>query len=210
MLSLHHIRGLAIAVTASAITAWPAAAQAQADYDHEDSPALVFYVQGGTYSPLAHLDDDSNVDFRTGYSVGGGTAYRFNRYFALRGNFTFARAEARDAVFGTFTPIAGNKFNRYLFDGDIQLRYPLGDGATPYAFIGGGGVTVQRDTARNASSFTKGAGKVGAGLSYQLPRSDVSVFVEGTGWIYKWDRYGFDNVQFDATVSAGLSYRFGL
>jgi hypothetical protein len=210
MFSLRHLRGLAIAVVASAITAWPSAALAQADYDHEDNPALVFYAQGGAYNPLSHLDDDDYVDFQSGFSVGGGTAYRFNRYFAVRVNFTFGRAEARDAAFGTLTPIAGNKFNRYLYDGDIQLRHPLGDGATPYAFVGGGGITTQRDTARNASSFTKGAGKVGLGLSYQLPRSDVSIFVEGTGWIYKWDGYGFENVQFDAAVSAGLSYRFGL
>jgi Outer membrane protein beta-barrel domain len=210
MLSRHHFRGLALAVAACAIVAWPSSAQAQADYDQEDGPALVFYAHGGSYSPLAHLDDDNNVDFQSGFSAGGGTAYRFNRYFALRVNFTFARAEAHDAALGALTPIAGNKFNRYLYDGDVQVRYPLRDGATPYAFIGGGGVTIQRDTVRNATNFTKGAGKVGLGLSYQLPKSDISVFVEGTGWIYRWDRYGFDNMQLDTTLSGGLSYRFGL
>jgi hypothetical protein len=41
---------------------------------------------------------------------------------------------------------------------------------------------------------------LGGGTAYRFNRY----------WIYKWDRYGFDNVQFDATVSGGLSYRFGL
>jgi hypothetical protein len=100
------------------------------------------------------------------------------------------------------------KFNRYFYDVDLQLRYPLHDGMTPYLFVGGGAITVQRDTLRARASFTNGAGKLGAGMSYQLRDSDVALYVEGTGWIYKWDRYGYDNVQFDMTLSAGISYRF--
>jgi outer membrane protein with beta-barrel domain len=200
-----HCGILAAGAVTCALAAWPAPAQAQSDYD-EDRPALVFYAQGGAFSPLAHLDDDNNAEFKSGFVLGGGTAYRLNRFVALRGNFTFARAEARDA--GPLSPIAGNKFNRFVYDGDLQLRYPLSDGVTPYVFVGGGGITVQRDVVRNRSAFTKGAGKLGAGLSYQLPDSEVGIYVEGAGWIYKWDRYGFDNVQFDTTLSGGISYRF--
>lgn len=198
---------LAAAAVTCALAAWPAPARAQSDYD-EDRPALVVYAHGGAFSPLAHLDDDNNAEFKTGFVLGGGTAYRLNRFVALRGNFTFARAEARDAGLGPLSPIAGDRFNRFLYDGDVQLRYPLSDGVTPYVFVGGGGITVQRDVVRNRSAFTKGAGKVGAGLSYQLPDSAVGIYVEGAGWIYKWDRYGFDNVQFDTTLSGGISYRF--
>jgi hypothetical protein len=196
---------LAVAVASCALAA-PARAQ-PLSYE-EDRPALVFYAQGGAFSPLAHLDDENNADFKEGFALGGGTAYRLSRYLALRGNFTFARAEARDLGPGPLSPIAGNRFNRYLYDADLQLRYPLHDGVTPYVFAGGGGITVQRDTVRNQSPFTKGAGKVGLGLSYQLPDSDVGIHVEGTGWIYKWNRFGYDNVQFDTTLSAGISYRF--
>ena len=197
---------LATAAAVCMLAAWPVPARGQSDYD-EGRPALVLYAHGGAFSPLAHLDDENYAEFKSGFVLGGGTAYRLNRFVAIRGNFNFARAEARDAGPRPLSPIAGNHFNRFLYDGDVQLRYPLRDGMTPYVFVGGGGITVQRDVARNRSAFTQGAGKVGAGLNYQLPDSDVGVYVEGAGWIYKWDRYGFDNVQFDATLSAGISYR---
>ena len=48
-------------------------------------------------------------------------------------------------------------------------------------------------------SFTEGAGKFGVGFSYQIPRSKVRLYIEGAGWVYKWDRYGFDKTQFDTT-----------
>jgi len=195
------------AAVACALAAWPAAARAQSDYD-EDRPAFVLYLSGGAFSPLAHLDDGDRVKFTTGFAASGGTAYRVNRFLALRGNFTFTRSEVRDESGRPLGPIATNSFNRFLYDGDVQLRYPLHDGMTPYVFLGGGGVTVQRDVARNRAAFTTGAGKVGGGLSYQLPDSGVGLHVEFAGWIYKWDRYGYDNLQFDTTLSAGISYRF--
>jgi opacity protein-like surface antigen len=187
------------------LAASPAAAQEQG----QDGQALVLSVQGGGFSPLAHLDQPGNVDFKTGYNVGGGLAYQFNRHVALRGNFTFARAEGRD-ISGGLTSIGGTKFNRFLYDADVQFRAPLSGGATPYLFVGGGGVTIKPDVTPSQASFTKGAGKVGVGINYQIPRSNLGLYVEGTGWLYKWDRYGFDKTQFDTTWSGGLSYRFRL
>lgn len=70
--------------------------------------------------------------------------------------------------------------------------------------MGAGGITVQRDTVRTRSSFSKGAGKAGLGLSYEIPRSEVSVYVEAAGWVYKWDHYGFDKTQLDTTWSGGV------
>ena len=167
------------------------------------------FAQGGGFSPLTHLDELGSTDFKTGYNVGGGVAYQVNRYVAVRGNFTFARAEARYAGAGTINDIAGTKFNRFLYDADVQLRYPLKGGAAPYVFVGGGAVTVKQDVTPEQPSFTKGAGKVGVGLSYLIPRSNVGLYVEGAGWLYTWDRNGFDKTQFDTTWSGGISYRFG-
>jgi len=193
-----------------AVLAAPAA-PAVAEDERQNGPAVVVSVNGGGFSPLSNLDEPGLVDFKTGFNVGGGLGYQFNRYVALRGNFTFARAEGRDtsAILSPI-PIRGTKFNRYLYDADIQLRYPLSGGATPYVFVGGGGVTVKPDVTPDQPSFTKGAGKFGVGLSYQIPRSNVGVYAEGTGWIYKWDRYGFNKTQFDTTWNGGISYRFGL
>lgn len=205
-----YAHGLAAAAVALALAAWPSNVRADDAYDAEDQPAVVLSINGGAYSPLAHLDEADDVDFQSSYSLGAGGAYRINRHLALRGNFTFVRAEARDLNTRALTAIAGDTFNRYLYDADLQLRYPMEGGATPYAFIGGGAVTVERDLAGENTYFSKGAGKVGIGLSYQLPRSDVGIYVEGTGWLYKWDRYGFDKTQFDTTVVGGFSYRFKL
>lgn len=211
MLSRHFMLRLAVAALVCAVAASPAPARAADDEpNREGGRAVVVYLHGGAFNPLAHLDDGEYVDFDTAFSIGGGSAYRINRHFALRGNFMFVRSNARDLNPTTISPLSGNTFNRYLYDADVQFRYPFRTGVTPYVFAGGGGVTVQRDIAVGGSNFTKRAGKVGLGLSYLLPKSNVGVYAEGAGWIYKWDRYGFDNVQFDTTITGGISYRFGL
>jgi len=196
-------RALAVAGLFAVLTTSPAFAQ------EGEGRGVVVFAQGGGFSPLTHLDELGSTDFKTGYNVGGGVAYQVNRYVAVRGNFTFARAEARYAGAGTINDIAGTKFNRFLYDADVQLRYPLQGGAAPYVFVGGGAVTVKQDVTPEQPSFTKGAGKVGVGLSYRIPRSNVGLYVEGAGWLYKWDRNGFDKTQFDTTWSGGISYRFG-
>lgn len=202
--SLHATAAAAAFVTALAA---PAAAH---DYWHPQAGrAIQLYAQGGAFSPLAHLDDAGQVDFRTGFAGGGGAAYQLNEHFALRGSLNFARAEARTGDLG-LVAVDGKKFNRYLYDVDLQLRYPLGRGLTPYALLGAGGVTVERDVARMKSRFTRGAGKAGLGLGYLVPERNVGLHLEATGWIYQWDRYGFDRTQLDLTVSGGISYRFRL
>ncbi len=188
----------ALVVSLGALT--PVAASA-AD---EDSGVFV-YAQGGGYSPVQDLNDPGTAQFKTGFVAGGGLGYRFNRYVALRGNFNFARTEADARTF----VIDGTKFNRFLYDADVQLRYPSDGGLAPYLFAGGGAVTVKQDIDNAPDSFTKGAGKFGVGLSYDFPKSGASVFAEGTGWVYKWDRFGFDKTQVDIAWTAGVAYRFG-
>ena len=41
-----------------------------------------------------------------------------------------------------------------------------------------------------------------------FPGRGLGVHVETAGWIYQWDRYGFDRTQLDLTIGGGLSYRF--
>jgi len=186
---------------------------AQAQEDSEDGQHVVLAIAGGGFNTLAHLDDASTTNFKTGFNVAGSLGYEFNRYVAVRGNFTFARAEVQsDLVAPTIgaPSIIGTKFNRFLYDGDVQFRYPLAGGAAPYLFVGGGGLTVKQDVTGNQPSFTKGAGKFGIGLSYQIPKSNVGLYAEGTTWVYKWDGFGFNRTQFDTTWNGGISYRFKL
>jgi hypothetical protein len=182
----------------------PASAQEEGQ---QRGPGVVFSVGGGGFSPLTELDDAGTADFETGYRVGASLAYEFNQYVALRGNFTFARSKGRDESSG-ISPIRGENFNRFLYDADIQLGYPFASGAKPYVFVGGGAVTVDPDSTPNQDTFTMGAGKFGVGFSYQIPGSKVRLYVEGAGWVYKWDRYGFDKTQLDTTWGGGISYRF--
>ena len=201
---------LATAAGACLLLALPALARAQGDYAREGERAVVVSVHGGQFGPLAHLDDQGWVEFKTGVNLGGSLAYRVNRHVALRGTFTFVRAELRDASPSKEPAIAGVTFNRFIYDTELQLRYPLRDGLTPYAFLGGGILSVRPDRPADISSFSKSALKLGGGLGYQIPRTDLGLYIQGAGWIYKWDRYGFDRAQFDTTLSAGISYRFRL
>jgi hypothetical protein len=201
---------LAAAAVACSLLSLPAPAWAQGDYAREDQRAIVVSLHGGQFGPLAHLDDEGWVEFKTGVNLGGSLALRVNRHVALRSSFTFVRADVRDASPRHERSIAGVTFNRYFYDADLQLRYPLRDGLTPYAFLGAGTLRVRPDTPADASRFSKGALKLGGGLGYQIPRTDVGLFIQGAGWIYRWDRYGFDSAQFDTTLSAGISYRFRL
>jgi hypothetical protein len=193
---------------ASAVLVLGAAAQVRAQDEDANRPAIVIYGAGGGFNSLVHLDEADATNFRTGFNVGGGVAYAFDKYVALRGNFTFARAEAQTQA--SAVTIAGTNFNRFLYDGDLQFRYPLAGGVAPYVFVGGGAITVKHDVTPDEASFTQGAGKFGVGLSYAIPRSNVAFYVEGTSWVYKWDHYGFNRTQFDTTWSGGVSYRFGL
>jgi opacity protein-like surface antigen len=210
MLSSLAFRSAAAVLAAGALSAAPALAH---DYwNPQAGRAIQLYTQGGAYSPLADLDDGGQADFRTGFAVGGGAAYQFNEHVAVRAGIHFARAEARvaDPLSLAIDSIDGKKFNRYLFDADVQLRYPLQSGLTPYVFAGAGGVTVERDVARMRSRFSRLAGKTGVGIGYLLPDRNVGLHLEAAGWLYQWDRYGFDRTQLDATLNAGISYRFAL
>jgi hypothetical protein len=81
--------------------------------------------------------------------------------------------------------------------------------------IGGGAVTVSPDVV-GMDSFTKPAGKIGAGLSYTFPRSGMAIFAEWDGWVYEWDESARLDVpnsnpnktQFDTTWSGGLRFVF--
>jgi hypothetical protein len=185
-----------------------AAPHLRAQDEGSNGSGVVLYGAGGGFSTLTHLDDGDTTNFKTGFSVGGGLAYQFNKYVALRGNFTFARAEAQSDL--RTLAFTDTKFNRFFYDGDLQFRYPFRSGFSPYVFLGGGAVTVKHDVTPDEPDFTKGAGKFGLGVSYLIPRTSVGLYAEGTTWVYKWDRYGFDRTQFDTTWTGGISYRFGL
>lgn len=52
------------------------------------------------------------------------------------------------------------------------------------------------------STATDAAGQI-VSPSDQIPRSDVGVYFEAAGWLYRWD-HCFNRRQFDTTWSAGV------
>jgi len=84
------------------------------------------------------LDTANSSDFKTGYNLGGAAVVQVRRYLGVRGDFTFARAEFRDAGVGS-----QDHFNKFFYTGAIQLSYPTASGFTPYLFAGAGGITIK-------------------------------------------------------------------
>jgi opacity protein-like surface antigen len=210
------VGGLAVGLAFSARAGY---AEDYTNNEHVTGQPMVF-AGGGGNNALRHLNDSNNdsfdigSDFNTGYNFGGGVGIQLTRGIALRATYNYARSRGEGT---TFSPIAGNHFNRHYYGADLQFRG--GSGFSPYILIGGGAVTIDPDDRAvllspsgaqfDDSNFTKPAGKAGIGFEYQIPNTGFGVFAEGTGWAYKWDRYGFDRTQVDTNWGAGLTYRFG-
>jgi hypothetical protein len=164
-------------------------------------------VRGGGFNALTSLNEPGTADFkRVGYNVGGTIGVDLHRYVGLRGDFTFARNELQQNDIET-----GSELNRFFYDAGLQLQYPTASGWTPYAFVGGGAVTLD-PVGTSDDRKTKGAGTVGLGLSYAIPGTDVGLVLEGKGWLYELSELNgpltaFDRTQFEVTWSAGVSYR---
>ncbi len=163
-------------------------------------------VAGGGFNGVTNLNDPGTADFQdTGYSLGATVGVDLSRYVALRGDFTFARNQLRLNDANT-----GSHLNRFFYGAALQVQYPGEQGWTPYAFVGGGAVTL--DPADGPEdSHTKGAGLAGVGLSYTIPGTNFGIGVEGQGWLYGFSKLdgnlaGYDKRQFEVTWSAKASY----
>lgn len=169
--------------------------------------AVVLNVNGGGYEHLVNLNNTGApiADFKPGYNVGGSVGIEITRYVALHGDLTFARAQARGA-----SSFAGIDINRVFYGAHLEARYPLAAGWTPFAFAGGGAVTVSQANGIGLATFTKPAGMFGAGVGYLIKGAPVEIFAEGKALVYKWDQMGFDRNQADVTYSLGLAYRIKL
>jgi opacity protein-like surface antigen len=198
--------------------------ETRVDIDEEGEDVAgqpMLFVNGGGSNTLRDLDEARQADFDTGYNVGGGIGIQLTPGVALRGVYTYSRAQGEDSLGVPFlSPVAGAHFNRHYYGADLQFRAMNDSGFTPYIFAGGGAVTVDPDdssvllspdgsTSFTTESFTKPAGRFGLGFEYQVPNTGFGLYAEGSGWVYNWDRYGFDRTQVDTNWGGGLSYRFG-
>ena len=133
-----------------------ASAQSSSRYDN-NRPGLVFFANGGGYSPVTDLNSSGSASLNTGWSLGGGAGIQGNRFVAVRGMFDYGRDKGDPGS----RAFAGERLKHYFYGGDVQLRYPTPSG-------------------------------------------------QGTSYIYKFDRGGFDKTQADLLWNGGLSYRVHL
>jgi Outer membrane protein beta-barrel domain len=170
--------------------------------------AVVFSARGGGFSPLNNLNDAGTADFKTGFNVGGGVGVQVNKYVVLDGDFTWGQHQFRQNGVDS-----GIKVNQFFYGGDVKLQYPTASGVTPYVLGGGGAVTFHQ-LATSGVDKTKGFGRFGAGLTYQIPGSNWAVYGQGDGFVYKVSNFdggtaltGYDKTQVDIVYSGGISYR---
>jgi hypothetical protein len=179
----------------------PAVASAQTQTHGSDNrPSLVLFANGGGYSPVTNLNSSGTASLNTGWTLGGGGGIQVNRFFAVRAVFDYAQDKGDVGS----TAFAGERLKHYFYGGDVQLRYPTVSGFAPYILAGAGAVTIDGKNTPTLGRFTKFAGKGGLGVEYNLPSG---LFVQGTSYIYKFDRGGFNKTQADLLWNAGLSYR---
>src|SRR5213593_1710582 len=186
---------------AIALAAVPAVARAQATSRVTGERVTAAAAFGGL-SGAANLNDAGSADWRLGWAGSVDAAYWILPRVGIRASGTWAQ----DSLGGG--AIAGRgKFNKFAYDADIVLRYPVAAGSStivPYVLGGAGAISLHQ--LDSDSTWTKFAGNYGAGIEFRLSR--VGFRVEGRDYVYKFDRYGFDKTQHDIAWQGGVTVSF--
>src|SRR5262245_10779538 len=136
-------------------------------------------VRGGGFNGLTNLNESGTADFKqVGYNVGGGVGVDLHKYVGLRGDITFARNELQLNDVET-----GSELNRFFYDAAVQVQYPTASGFQPYAFVGGGAVTLH-PVGSTDSDKTKPAGTADQGVHDVMAGDKLGIGVAGQGWWY--------------------------
>lgn len=164
---------------------------------------------GGRFGGLsgARDPDQANVtSWRLGWAASADVTVWVHEYVGLRASGTWGQARIK----GTWPALGGRqKLNKFSYDGDVVLRYPVAVAGTPgwvapYAFGGAGAVTLHQ--LDSDETFTKFAGTFGVGVEYRYKR--VGFKVEGRDVIFLLDRFGFDRTQHDIVWDGGITVSF--
>src|SRR5436309_11901543 len=186
---------------AIALAVAPAVARAQAT-SRVSGERLTAAAAFGGLSGAANLNDAGSADWRLGWAGSVDAAYWILPRVGIRASGTWAQDSLRGGV------IAGRgTFNKFAYDADIVLRYPVAAGSStivPYILGGAGAVSLHQ--LDSDSTWTKFAGNYGAGIEFRLSR--VGFRVEGRDYVYKFDRYGFDKTQHDIAWQGGVTVSF--
>jgi Outer membrane protein beta-barrel domain len=194
-------------VVAAVLALVPAALPAQvsdAIVPHGQSSWTRFTIGGGFggLSGAANLDATGTADWRLGW-IGSldGTVW-LQRNVGIRASGSWAQDSLRGASLS-----GRGKFNKFTYDADLVLRYPIQAGSgtlSPYVLGGAGAISVHQIA--SDSTWSKFAGNFGAGLEYQFGR--VGIRAEGRDFVYTFDRYAFDKTQHDIAWQGGVTLSF--
>lgn len=193
-------RTLSFSLTLAALAAAPAAVAAQNVNPLADRVTLS--AAFGGLSGAANLNQAGSADWRLGWAGSVDASYWILPRVGIRASGTWAQDSLRGGA------IAGRgTFNKFAYDADIVLRYPLAAGSStivPYVLGGAGAISLHQ--LDSDSTWTKFAGNYGAGIEYRLSR--VGLRVEGRDYVYKFDRFGFDKTQHDIAWQGGVTVSF--
>lgn len=174
------------------------------------TPGVSIYASGGGYNALKDLVGGA-ADFKTGFMLATGLDVALNRRLSLRGEFGFARTVGNDLR--EIAPNLDGTYNRFLYLGEVRLKFPGDRRVAPYVFGGAGGMTIDPELATalpgtRVEHFTKGVGRFGAGVDVGLQRETAfGLFLQVAGLVYSFNRFGADATQLDMTYTAGVSYQ---
>jgi outer membrane protein with beta-barrel domain len=189
---------LAIAV---ALAVAPTVTRAQAT-SRVSGERLTAAAAFGGLSGAANLNDAGTADWRLGWAASVNATYWVHPLIGLRASGNWAQDSVRSA-----TIVGRGTFNKFAYDANIVLRYPLAAGTgtiIPYVLGGAGAISVHQ--LGSDSTWTNFAGNFGAGLEYRFGR--IGVRAEGRDYVYKFDRYGFDKTQHDVAWQGGVTVSF--
>ena len=159
----------------------------------------------GGLSGAAHLDQSGSTTWRLGWAGSADATLWLHQYVGVRASGSWAQDSLSNSA---LVGISGRgTFNKFTYDGDLVLRYPLQAGSStvvPYVLGGAGAVSIHQ--LGSTDTWTKFAGNFGAGLEYRFGR--LGVRAEGRDYLYSFDRYGFDKTQHDIAWQGGVTVSF--
>ncbi len=193
------VRKLAAISVIALIAAAPASAQ--------ENTSVSFFGYGGLINSPTDFDVDRVVEYDAGIRFGGGIGLQLYEHVAVRGDFSYASGSGRDTSGGINEDVS---LDRMYYGASLEFMYPLDSNVTPYAFLGGGLVTVDRKGATAMSynfDVTEFTGLLGLGGRYGFS-SNLEAFVEGVSWVY--NRAASGDSQIDMSINVGIGYRLPL
>jgi len=144
---------------------------------------------------------ETGDDLSAGTTFGGGVGLQIGTATALRASVNISESSHRGPTLNLGDPV----FKRYYYGGDLMFGTPSNGGLAPYIFIGGGRVVV--DPAEpGTENLAKWAGRLGTGVNYVPDNSFFVLFAEVGGWVYQFDLFGFNKLQFETAVLGGITF----